>query len=237
MKKLLLITTIVSLAFTACKKNNSGATGSVSSPTTNTPAKYYGKLIAAEGTVDSASASYQQVVSIATFYKYPDSAITDAGTVNCAGTQLYQLFGLTSSYIYFGGGTFSSTKIPWTVSGSPTVTAFNYTCTRTLPSEPSPTSSMTVNRSAGYTLTCTGTNADSVEFKIDDGNFSVVKRLKGSATSCSFSATELNTLSAGINKDSYIGVNGINFETATINGKAYMFQSARTHQKYKITIL
>lgn len=236
MKKTLLITVIVSITVIACKKSSS--TGSVAgTPKTGSSSNYFGEFMAAEGTLDSASNTYQQILCLATFYKYPDSVITDAGTVKGAGSQLFQLFGSGSPYLYVAYGTFSQSKIPWSASGSPTVTALNYTCTKTLPTKPVPTSSLTVNRSAGYTFTCTGTDADSIEFKVDDGNFSAVKRLKGNATTCIFSASELSTLSAGNSNDSYIGVVGTNYETATINGKKYLFQSARTHLKYKITIL
>lgn len=236
MKKIAFFTLVISIGLFACKKNSSTAIPG-GTTTNNASTKNYGEFVGAEVTVDSSSSTSQQIVCIATFYKYPDSVITDAGTVKAGGQSLIQIFGAGSPYLYFGAGTFSGSKIPWTISGSGTVSSFNYTCSKSLPSAPTPTSALTINRSMGYTFTCTTTIADSIEFDIDDGMNSVTKVLKGNATSYTFSASELNSLVAGNNKKSYISVKGINYESAVKNGKGYSFQSVKSYIKYKINIL
>lgn len=87
-----------------------------------------------------------------------------------------------------------SSGVTWEVSGGNGFGAFTYTPTNTFPSATSITSSSTVTKSAGYTLTCnTVTGADSVLFLVGD----VPKTLGGNATSCNFTSAELSGLSNG----------------------------------------
>lgn len=121
------------------------------------------------------------------------------------------------------GLNFSSTN--WSVAGGSGHTAFTYDASAlTFPDGSAITSSATVTKADGYTLTCSSvTGADSTLFMV--GN--VAKTVVGSANSCTFSASELSGLSAGT---SVVMIVPYKLMQATINGKNYYFGKERVNQ-------
>lgn len=118
---------------------------------------------------------------------------------------------------------FSSTN--WSVAGGNGHAAFTYDASSlTFPSGSAITSSATVKKADGYTLTCsTVSGADSTLFMV--GNVS--KTISGSSNSCTFSAAELNGLSAGT---SVVMIVPYKLMHTTINGKNYYFGKERVNQ-------
>ncbi|MCC6691017.1 MAG: hypothetical protein IT235_05745 [Bacteroidia bacterium] len=233
-----IFTAICIMAFLAsCKKSSTSGGGGGGTTTTpiNKPG-LYGTLIAGESLVDSSTSTSSTLQFYAAFNKYADSVTTDAGNVSCNGFTLSQLFGSGTPYLSFVTGPWVGGNAAWTVPGSGTVSAFNYTCTRSLPSASLPTSSLTVNRT-GYTFTCSSVVCDSIKFYISDGNSNETEHtLKYPATSCTFTASELSSLLSGNPSKAFLRVCTYNYESATINGKAYQFIVGRAYDKYKITI-
>jgi len=88
-----------------------------------------------------------------------------------------------------------SSEVDWSVSGGNGFDAIDYDAfVFGFPTTQAITSEAIVNRSLGYTLSCSGVSgADSVLFNI--GN--VMKTLSGSSTSYTFTADELSALGAG----------------------------------------
>lgn len=118
---------------------------------------------------------------------------------------------------------FSSTN--WSVAGGSGHAAFTYDASSlTFPSGSAITSSATVTKSDGYTLTCsTVSGADSTLFMI--GNVS--KTVVGSANSYTFSASDLSGLSVGT---SVAMIVPYKLMQANINGKNYYFGKERVNQ-------
>ena len=89
-----------------------------------------------------------------------------------------------------------SSSVNWTVSGDNGFPAFSHTPTNAFPTVTEVTSAATVTKSAGYTLTCDAVGqADSVLFLVGDVGFTKA----GNATSHTFSAADLSSLSTGPN--------------------------------------
>lgn len=240
MKQLLLICSLilVVVVVVGCKKNSTSPSTS-SSGTTGTPGTttgIYGEFITAEEITDSSGSATSSIIQFAELYQYVDSGTTNAGSVTVNGDTLMQ-FGVNGFYMKFYFGTTLVNISTWKVSGSPTVTGFTYTTTKSIPTVSTPTSSATINKAMGYTLTFTSANADSIMVEINDGaGNSATKRLKGTSTSCAFSASELSSLNLGYNSKAYLGVGTFNEERTTKNSKSYRFRTARAYNKYGLTI-
>jgi hypothetical protein len=118
-----------------------------------------------------------------------------------------------------------SSSTDWAISGGNGHAAFTYDASSLVfPGGSAITSSTTVTKANGYTLTCSSVSgADSTLFII--GNVS--KTLAGSANSCAFSASELTGLSAG---SSVAMIVPYKLMQATINGKNYYFGKERVNQ-------
>ena len=87
-----------------------------------------------------------------------------------------------------------SSGVTWKITGDNGYTAFTHTPTNRFPTVSAITSDATVTKSSGYTLSCnTITGADSVLFLVGD----VAKTLGPTATSHTFSASDLAGLSTG----------------------------------------
>ena len=87
-----------------------------------------------------------------------------------------------------------SSGVTWNVAGGNGFSAINKNITLGFPTVSEITSSTTITKANGYTLSVNSvTGADSVLFLIGDVN----KTIAGNATSCTFSASELNVLSNG----------------------------------------
>lgn len=89
-----------------------------------------------------------------------------------------------------------SSGVTWKITGDNGYTAFTHTPSNRFPTVSAITSNATVTKSAGYTLSCnTITGADSVLFLVGD----VAKTLGPTATSHTFSASDLSSLANGTN--------------------------------------
>lgn len=236
MKQLLLICSLTLFVLVGCKKNSTSPSSSGTSGTPSTTTGFYGEFITGEETTDSSGSTTSYIIHAVNLYQYADSGLTNAGTVTVNDDTLVQ-FSANGSYLGFYFGTFLPGVRTWKVSGSTTVTGFSYTTTKSIPTISMPTSSTTINKSMGYTLTFTSANVDSIMVEINDGaGNSATKRLKGTATSCVFSAVDLSPLNLGYSSKAYLGVGTFNEENATKNNKSYKFQSARVYNKYGLTI-
>lgn len=125
------------------------------------------------------------------------SNYVDVGTVQLNSNPLTK--NPNNSYTYTPGqsnptGIDFSGGVNWNVAGGNGFTAINKNVTLGFPTVSEITSSSTVSKTSGYTLTVnTVTGADSVLFLIGDVN----KTIAGNATSCTFSSSELSSLSNG----------------------------------------
>ncbi len=157
------------------------------------------------------------------------STFQNVGAVTCNGDALS--LQSNNSYVYQPGATnptgidlTASNEVTWNVAGGSGFSPFQRTIAGPFPATGAITSSTTVVRANGYTLTATNVlNADSVIFLVGD----VSKTLPGNASSCTFSASELSGVAAG---SSVLQVSAYRSVTEDVDGKRIYFvkQSART---------
>ena len=118
----------------------------------------------------------------------------------------------------------SSGSTHWTVAGANGIPTVDLSPSFDFPTVGDITSSSTVTRSSGYTLTvATISTSDSVVFTVG----TVVKTKASGTTSCSFSAAELAAVTAG---QSFVQVSPYAYSHEVISGKDLYFgkQTART---------
>lgn len=161
------------------------------------------------------------------------TTMVDAGTVKLNTTVLTK--NANNSYNNTPGtsnptGIDFSSGVTWDVTGNNGFSAFTEVVTLNFPTVSEITSSTTITKSSGYTLTVnTVSGADSVMFLVG----SVTKTLAGNATSCTFSSSELSGLNTGSTviqvaaytftnkdisgKDTYFGNETVQSKTATVN--------------------
>lgn len=153
--------------------------------------------------------------------------LVNVGTVSVNSNNLAaasnNAYTFTPSQTMPTGLDFSATN--WEATGGNGHAAFTYDASSlTFPVGSAITSSATVTKANGYTLTCsTVTGADSTLFMV--GNVS--KTVTGSANSCTFSASELSGLGAGT---SVVMIVPYKLMQATVNGKNYYFGKERVNQ-------
>lgn len=119
---------------------------------------------------------------------------------------------------------FSSGTTHWVVSGANGIPAIDYTPSFAFPTVGAITSSSTVTKSSGYTLSVASvTPCDSVIFMVG----SVVRNKPSGTTSCTFTASELGGLSTGA---SLVQVSAYKYGQQTYSGGSYYFgkQTARS---------
>lgn len=115
--------------------------------------------------------------------------------------------------------------VTWDVSGANGFGAFTKSVTLGFPTVSEVTSSATITKASGYTLTVnTVTNADSVLFLIGG----VSKTLAGNATSCTFSASELSSLNNG---STVVQVAAYKFANETLGGKNIYYGNETVQSK------
>lgn len=135
-------------------------------------------------------------IGVGVFFDTGNSYV-DVGTVQLNSNALTK--NPNNSYTYTPGqsnptGIDFSSGVTWNVSGGNGFSAINKNVTLGFPTVSEITSGATVNKASGYTLTVNNvTGADSVLFLIGDVN----KTIAGNANSCTFSASELNSLTSG----------------------------------------
>lgn len=135
-----------------------------------------------------------------------------------------------NSYTYTPGqanptGIDFSSGVNWSVAGGNGFSAINKNVTLGFPTVSEITTSGTITKANGYTLSVnTVTGADSVLFLIGDVN----KTIAGNSTSCTFSASELSSLSNGstvIQVAAYISTN------ETVGGKLIYYGNETVQSK------
>jgi len=156
------------------------------------------------------------------------STLVSAGTVKLNTTTLT----LNSNNSYTNPiGTSNPTGIDftsgvsWDVSGANGFNAFTKNVTLAFPTVSAVTSSTTITKSSGYTLTVnTVTGADSVLFLVG----SVSKTLAGNATSCTFSASDLSGLNTG---STVVQVAAYTFTNETVGTKNVYYGNETVQSK------
>jgi hypothetical protein len=105
----------------------------------------------------------------------------------------------------------------------------NKTLSGGMPGTPKITSSSTIQKSGGYTITHTASsNADKVLYTIADGKGKeVIKEQNGNSTSCAFTAAELASFSTS--KTAIIQANAYRVQSETIGGKKVYFIRQSSH--------
>ena len=160
-------------------------------------------------------------LAVASFYANGNTgSLLDAGTVTVNSKSLSKQ--ANNSYTYTPGTTDVSgidfgSNVEWSVGGASSVAAFSYTTTITFPKITAITSSETVEKTSGYTLSASGiSGADSIIFQVG----SVVKTLAGNSTACTFSSSELSGELAGT---SIAQVAAYKWEDREHNSKTYYY--------------
>lgn len=154
------------------------------------------------------------------------STYVDAGVVKCEDSTLtknssnnyYFQPALTNPYGLALGG-----SVAWSVSGSASVTALNYTTSNSFPDVDSIANGKTIDKSVAYTLQASGsvTNSDSVIFVVAGPSATLMATRPAGTSSHTFSATEMATIGAGTG---IIEIVPYNIEsTTTVGGKKYYF--------------
>lgn len=231
---LLMFICSMSLLVVSCKKENPEpdpeTPAPVSTPagsTTPVPSNADGVMWAIRSTSTVQGFSIEIGTAVGLFMN-GTSDLVNVGTVSVNSQNLSMAS--TNAYTFAPSQTsptgldFSS-GVNWSVSGGSGHAAFTYDASSLVfPSGSAITSSATVNKASGYTLTCsTVSGADSTLFMI--GNVS--KTLVGSANSATFSASELSGLSTGT---SVAMIVPYKLMQTTINGKNYYFGKERVNQ-------
>jgi hypothetical protein len=232
MKRTILLVSIACFTiFTSCNKDdildnlNPTTTNQASTPPTPTIANSNGTLVAVKSqtiTETPLGPSTMNIgIGVAAFYT-PDNpnSFLDAGTVTLNANTLakqtnnsYVLMPGTSNPtgIDFAGG------VSWSVGGNGNIAAFTFEPSIEFPTVGSITSSGTVSKSNGYTLTASSVaDADSVIFMVG----SVVKTVSGNPTSYTFSSSELSSLQNG---NSVVQIAAYKIQESTQNTKTYHF--------------
>lgn len=212
MKKIpvkLLVVLVVLIVAAGCNKdnnNNTNTTSTVSSTQLFNYSDSWG-LLAAVKTVTYQTVpiiGQQEIILGTAVAAFPSSqggtTYLDAGNVQCNTKTLNKQS--NNSYIFqptqtdvtgidFGSG------VDWNVSGAGSIPAIN-TSFNSFPSTPSITSNKeSVSLGSGYTFSISSvSNADSILFILASGSGYVEKRVGGNATSVTFSASDLSSLSA-----------------------------------------
>lgn len=233
---------LAGLALAACKKDeaeNPPPQSNNNPPPSNNPPSITPSFDDADGvlaavrsftTTSTPMGSIDIILGIASgaFSNDGFSTYANVGAVTCNGEALAAQS--NNSYVYSPPATnptgidfTASNNVTWNVAGGSGFTGFTRTIATPFPGVDPITSSSTVVRSNGYTLSTSAVaNADSVIFTLG----SLVRVLPGTATSCSFSASDLAGQAAGT---SVAQVVGYSYTSETIGGKKIYFvkQGAR----------
>lgn len=235
----LFVLLVAGTMFTACTKDDAApdATPTPSGSTTpsTTPnfpdADAVLAAVRVNATQSTPLGSIDIVIGVASgaFSNDSFSSFQNVGAITCNGDALS--LQSNNSYVYqpatsnpMGIDLTASNEVTWNVAGGSGFSAFQRTIAGPFPATGAITSSTTVVRANGYTLTATNVlNADSVIFLVGD----VSKTLPGNASSCTFSASELSGVAAG---SSVLQVSAYRSVTEDVDGKRIYFvkQSART---------
>lgn len=239
MKSSVLLKTFITLTFssvlllTSCKKSVLTPTATTTTPTTPSPGDADGVLaavnVSASQTVGGITVPLNIGLGVAAFgstsANFLAGTYTDAGAIACNSKSLTKQSG--NSYIFqpsasAATGIDFASGVSWNVGGAGTIPAFTRTLGAVMPDAPSITSGTTVTKGSDYTLTINSVSgADSILFMIASGSKSIRKTLPGTATSCTFSGAETNTLDAS--NSAIIQADPFNYTSEVISGKKIYF--------------
>ncbi|MCW5899682.1 MAG: hypothetical protein KIT10_10465 [Flavobacteriales bacterium] len=236
LRNIALVALTLGLAMSGCKKDDDppapappAGGGGGGSQTPGTTPNFVGAdgLLAATRVITSQDGPFGPIeftmgVASGAFSNDDWSTFVSVGAVTCNSETLTAQS--NNSYVFMPGAAnpsgidlTASNNVTWTVAGGNGFPDFDRTITGPFPGAGPITSSATIVRSQGYTLTSSSVlNADSVVFTLG----SLVKTLPGNAASCSFSVAELETLAAGA---SLVQIAPYNSTTEDIGGKTIYF--------------
>jgi hypothetical protein len=235
---LILLSIFSIVGISACTKKTDTPSTPSTAPTAPHPADGFGALAAVKTKVSQNVPGYGTIdidlgVGVAAFgsssANFFAGTYVDAGAITCNTKALDKQTGnaylssmSTSGFSGSSLGIDFGSNINWNVAGSADVPAISKTLTNAFPTFPEITSASTITKSSGYTLTNNSiSGADSILYVIASGSASVKKTLVGSATSCTFTASELSALSNSDN--ALIQVNAYNIQSDIFSGKKYYF--------------
>lgn len=246
-RQLLVTLSAVALTLGACKKDDDEEPATPSTPSTpsnNTQASTTPNFVGAQGSLWAVNTystqstpigpiDIQAGIGVGVFPNADNTGYVSAGAITLNDQALTE--NANHTYVSIPSMTnptgidFSSGSAHWTVAGSGSIPAFEYTPAIAFPTVSAITSATTVVRADGYTLVAGSVaGADSVIFTVGG----VMKTLVGNSSSCSFSAAELSSLSAGASivqvaaytwmhdivsgKDIYFGKEAVRTQSVTI---------------------
>lgn len=245
LKSILFAGTISAIVLAGCNKAEEVIPENPSNSTPTTPSIQvsdgYGTLAAVRSvsytTVAGISVPVEVNTAVAAFYPSPGSTtFSDAGTVTINSKSLTK--SSNNAYVYQNlTDPLSFSTVTWSVSGSSSVPAINYTEDRSLPSFSGYASlPTTITRSAGLTIALGSSvsGADSVYVVVADyNNHSLIKRVAGNASGCTITAAELAGFTAG---QGMLQVVPWNYKSEDFNDKKYYFVLESAYTRMGITI-
>ncbi len=208
----------VILLTTACKKDNPSTpvTPVNTNPVVNATSTYFAPSDAF-GLLVAGNFGGATILS-AQFFNSAAGSRAIAGSVDWNGNTLTQ--GGDSAYSYFSFSNLNTSGSLWNIIAGTVVPAFTATYPD-FPSLPVISSSGTISRAAGFTVTFSPvTGADSIYVTIT-GSASKSKLIAGSSTSCDFSAADFNALSA--TSSGQVNVGAWNRYMQSVSSKNYYF--------------
>lgn len=219
----------ITLGLVSCRENNVDAReGNIS-----VPSDADGYLIAGRTSIDGVSPAFD--LCQAAFSNTPGVAgsLVDVGAIKCNNTALTK--STLNAYI-LAFPNYTAGTLKWEVAGGNGFGAFTKDGL-TFPSRPVLTSSDNVTKS-GYTITHTAvTGADKVYYTIvpsADPSKLTLKSASGSSTSMTFSASDLNRLTAG--EDVGFTVTAYKLTTETLGGKKIYIQISSQDMRIGTTV-
>ncbi len=238
MKKTTLILSSLVVFFSACKKvdNVTNPTNPTSTPSavTPTPGNVSGALISLQANYNYTNPQLPIPVDLkfetglAVFFSSPGSSThVDAGTVSVNSTNLDNssntysktvLESQAAAMLSFDGGS------SWNVAGAGSVAGFTYNHTTAFPSYTG-TLPTTVTKASGLTVSISSftSSADSVIVVLAAGSSSLTKTVVSSASSVTFTASELSGFPTVTDNTGIIQVDPWKATIVNKNGKDYAF--------------
>lgn len=249
LKSIAFVALSLSIFISSCKKDTITPTTPTTSttPTTPTPGDADGVLAAVRTKISVntpviGTVSYDIGLAVAAFgstsANFAAGTFTDAGAITSNtktltkqsnNTYMYQLG--TTDYT----GIDYSSNVSWTVAGAGSIPAFSKNLGNVFPTFPTITSGTTINKSSAFTITNDAVSgADSILYVITSGNNTLKKTLVGTATSCTFSVSELSVLNA--TTSALIQVNAYNATLEIVSGKKIYYVNEATDNKMPSTV-
>lgn len=222
-KQIIVLGIIAVSAISSCKKDSTTTpvTPVNTGGSTTTTSAYFAPTDA-NGILVAGNLSGTSLLS-AQFFGTPSGNRVAAGSVSYNGNSLSQ--GTDTTYSLYSFSNLTAAGSTWVVAAGPSVSAINANYP-TFASLPTITSAATIVRSSGFTVSFSPvTGADSIYVTIT-GTASKSKLIVGTASSCTFSASELSGLSA--TSSGQVNVGAWSRYDQTISGRKYYFYNNST---------